>query len=494
MKRTLSLLLAALMLCGSLAACADNRDTTTDTTAAPSADTTPTPETAPTHDAEGYLLDALPADLNFGGEEIGILTWSDVEQPEFEILEVTGEVVNDAIFKRNETVQKRLNVTFNWLGVKGNASNGDTYLKAAQNSYNAGDGAYDIYASYSRTAANCAVNGLCYNLSNVDYLDFEKPWWPERLLDTVTMGDKLYFISGDISTNVLHFMYGVYYNKDMFKNYQLPDPIEMVQNGTWTIDRMIELTQNMYADLNNNGVSDSPDQFGMATLDFHMDALYTGSDLVLVEQDEENMLIMSPDYTSEKTMSLVDKLGAWVKTEDFHKGENNGTYEDSFEAGNTLMCLNRCYLATRRLRDVSFSYGIVPVPKYDEAQNGYITVMGNPFTLYCITRDCDDPNRAAAVLEAMASTAYRTTTPAIFEINMKVKYSEDNVDAQMFDLIREGVVFDLGRLFGIALNHPIDKLSDVIWSSGSWAAPAKAYTKMMNSGIKKLVEKLQAIE
>ncbi|MBQ8397685.1 MAG: hypothetical protein IJX53_05725 [Clostridia bacterium] len=496
MKRTLTMVLAALMLCGTLAACSSGGDST-DTTAAPSAaDTTvPAGETAdPTKDADGFMLDSLPADLKFDGESIGILTWEDVEMPEFEVEEITGDIVNDAIYKRNETVANRLGVNFEWYETKGNASNGANYLKAAQNSFNAGEKIYDIYAAYSRTAGTVAINGLCYNLNQVQYLDFEKPWWPERMLNAFDINGDLYFISGDISTNVLHFMYGIYYNKDMITDYQLTDPTEYVLNGTWTLDKMIEMTTGIYQDLNNNASVDYDDRFGMTTLSFHMDAFYTGSGLRLVEIDETDTLKISDDFSSEKTVNLVDKLGPWAATDDFLYGVNDGTYEKSFVEDNALLCLNRMYLADRKLREVTFTYGIVPVPKYDESQEKHITVMGNPFTLYMIASDCEDPDMAAAVLEAMGSAGYRMTTPAIFETNMKVKYSADNVNAQMFDIIREGVDFDLGRIFGANLNLMSEMPSNVIWQNKSWATAVKPYTKVLGTQLGKIVDKLEAIE
>ena len=47
----------------------------------------------------------------------------------------------------------------------------------------------------------------------------------------------------------------------------------------------------------------------------------------------------------------------------------------------------------------------------------------------------------------MASEAYRKTTPALFEIALKVRYSSDPESALMFDTIRNGISFDLGRIF-----------------------------------------------
>ena len=129
MKRTLAMILAALMLSTTLIACSNEAGTTTDTTAAPNiADTTVPVETAdPTKDANGYLLDSLPADLNFGGAEIGILHWNS-EEKEFEIEEITGDILNDAIFTRNETVQNRLNVKLDFVGTKANADNVANYF------------------------------------------------------------------------------------------------------------------------------------------------------------------------------------------------------------------------------------------------------------------------------------------------------------------------------------------------------------------------------
>ncbi len=494
--RILAASLAALMLLPALAACAGDDGSTTDTTAAPAVgdNTAPVETTAATHDAEGYLLDTLPADLDFGGETIGILYWDDVEHPEFEVLEITGDIVNDAIYKRNETVQDRLGVKFEWYGTKGNTDNGDNYVKVVQNSFNAGEKAYDIYAAYSRTLGLVAQNGYCYNLNEVNYLNFEMPWWPQRMLDTAVIGDKLFFVSGDISTNMLHMMYGIYYNKDMITDYQMTDPTEYVLNGTWTLDKMIEMTNGLYQDLNADGKADPEDRYGLTTLEYHNEAFHTGADLHLVVKNNETVLALDPDYGGERAINLISKVGAWMQTDDVHKGASS-TYLKSFQAGNTLFTVNRARTAEKNLREVDFAYGIVPTPKYDEAQQGYVTVMGNPFTLYGIARDCETPDTAGAVLEAMGSAGYRMTTPAIFETNMKVKYSEDNVSAQMYDLVREGVDFELGRIFGAALDYSCTEyIQDAMWNNTPWASMSKTVIKLAGKRLEKLVEQLTSFD
>lgn len=493
-KKTLALILAALMLSSTLLACAKDEGTPNDTTAAPSGDTTTAPEgaetTDPTVDENGYLLDSLPNDLNFEGATVGILHWNS-EEEEFEIEEITGDILNDSIYKRNETVQNRLNVKFTFTEQKGDNGSRADFLNFVQKSYQAGERAYDIIATYSRTSGMLAINGLCYDLNSVQYLDFEKPWWPERMLDTQTIGDKLYFISGDASTNLIHLTYGMYYNKDMLEQYQLEDPQQLVLEHKWTQDKLIEMTTGIFKDLNGNNTADNADQFGFCGVNYGFDAFYTGSGLRLVDPSEESLLVISPDFTGEKIIGMVEKLGAWAATDDVYVASN---YQPCFYNGNVLFCQNRLYMASKYLREAGFSYGVLPTPLYDENQENYISVVGNPYTNYCIMSDCDEPDRAGAIIEAWGSAAYRLTTPALFETNMKVKYSEDDINAQMFDIIHDTIDFDLGRVFSNDLNYMSEMPSKAIESNSPWASMASKYEKVLGSMMKKIVTKLEAIE
>jgi len=72
--------------------------------------------------------------------------------------------------------------------------------------------------------------------------------------------------------------------------------------------------------------------------------------------------------------------------------------------------------------------------------------------LYGIPLSAKDPDMVSAVLEALASESYYSVTPALFETALKVKYTRDDESAQMFDIIRETVVFDCGRLFADSFN------------------------------------------
>ena len=442
-------------------------------------------------DANGYLKDSLP-ELDFGGEDVCVLYWSDVENAEFEVEELTGEIVNDAIFQRNTDVEDRLNVKYSWIGTPGNNGSKDKYVAIAQASVAAGDGAYDIFAAYSRTIGASVVNNITRTLQDSQYIDYEKPWWPDNLLQESLIHDRLYFVSGDISTNVLHMMYCSYYNKQALEDYNLPIPTDMVFEGTWTVDKLVEMTADAYTDLNGNGKQDVNDFFGITLTDFHNDAFYTGSGLRLVEKDEDEILKISEDFYSERAVDLLAKIGPWEATNTVYL---QGDYETPFTEGRALFNINRAHYASKALRDSELTYGILPIPKYDETQQNYRTVMGNPITLYAVSRDSAHPDTDEAVLECMASEAYRLTTPAIFENNMKKKYSIDDINAQMYDIVRETVSFELGRFFNQYLSDITDIYFRAVTSNNqNWASTSEKNRKMLNKQISKLVEKIMKNE
>lgn len=152
-------------------------------------------------------------------------------------------------------------------------------------------------------------------------------------------------------------------------------------------------------------------------------------------------MIVSPTFNSAKTTKLLDDICSFVH------GSDDGFYGTTFEKGRTLFAIDRSYFAMIHKEEMSFTYGIVPIPKYDELQEGYATCLGNPFTVYSIAKSGAIPDVAAATLECLASEGYRKVTPELFEAIMKHRYSEVPASARMFDLIRGSVIIDLGRIF-----------------------------------------------
>ena len=496
MKKVSAIILALLMCLSVMVSCGGKAEDPAVTTTAPATDQTTAASTESTttaattedlYDEAGYLKSSLPEELDFGGKTVTILWWTDTEKPEFIAEQINGELVNDAIYQRNLNVQEQLGVTFAWDGIKGQYNNniGAEYVQYVGNNFNAGDSAWDIMAAHSRTMAMTAMYGYCTDLMELDYLDFEKPWWPTVMTETATIGDRMYFVTGDASTNSIHMMYCMFYNKDILTQHNLQDPAELVKAGKWTNEQMVIMSKDIYQDLNATGVKDKGDVFGFTTKYWHIDAIYFGSGMKQCDPDPEKLIKISDDYFSEKAINLSDYLGAWAQTNDVNTDSN--FYRSTFTNGNALFILARHCDVADYLSEATYSYGILPVPKYDEYQEMHITAVGNPVSFYSIYANSKDENMAAAVLECWAAEAYRTTTPAVFELTMKLKYSETSVEAEMYDIIRAGIIFDIGRLFNNDLSTMSHNWDNSIVNNTSWQTISATYKKVLPKQLEQIV-------
>lgn len=473
----LLLLSAMLISCGGEAAAPGTNDPSSDT----ANDTTVTTEavTEAQHDN-------LPADLDFGGITVNLFMRDDSPCPEFDIKEDSGDIVDSAIFNRNTAVAERLNIVFNHIGHPCAWASIPAFTAQVEQSVLAGDGAYDIIGTYSMALADLAVSNMLYDISDAKYLDFSQPWWSKLYLDKSYVGDHLYFVSGDISANMTYFTYAYFFNKQLLEQFDLENPYELVNSGKWTLDKFREMTKGIYTDLNSNGKKDKDDRFGSMMYEVFVDSMYWGAGLTVLSQDKNGNIQISDDLKSEKAVDLINKvLDIYAVSEDHYYGG----YDQTFQNGNILFTCDEMVFAVTKLRDVTFDYGVLPAPKYDETQESYYTTLGGPIFMYGMPTTIADPDMASAVLEALASESYYNLTPVLFETAMKVKYSRDTESAQMFDIIRDSRTTDLARVFGRSLKDIYAVFrTQISTKNNNWASNYEKKLKQYQKSIDKLNE------
>ena len=478
-KKQLCLVLAVLMLLSIMTACAESGDETPDTvettTPAPGADvpgdsTETTPATQETTEA---TPDNLPTDLNFKNEQIDFLAWKQGVQ-EYYADEQNGDAVNDAIYYRNITVEERLGVKLAFNEIKGNSSAFQEYCQTVMTTVNAGDASYDALACYLRSAGVLTLQHGLEDLLSVEHVDFTQPWWPSSLTELNTVNDKLYFMSGDIATSLLYQMMFMIYNTKLGADLAQEDPQALALEGKWTQDKLIEMAAGAYADLDTSGSKTEADQYGLFSYQHpNLDIFYMGAGLNYIDPTDSGELKLSDDILSEKSYGIIDKLNALFYSSNdgfFTKSVSDGAI---IEAGVSLFYNITGQLLTQRFYNSEMSYSILPAPKYDEAQASYLTPVAFTHSMYCIPVSAAKADMSGAVLECMASEGYRQVTPALFESSFKYKYSKGENDAKIFELIRSGVVFDIGRPF-------FDELG------GDSSSPIRVWRQQIENGVNRL--------
>jgi hypothetical protein len=138
-----------------------------------------------------------------------------------------------------------------------------------------------------------------------------------------------------------------------------------------------------------------------------------------------------------------------------------------FARGDAAMATLRILeLESEMMRGMEDEFGVVPMPKFDEAQTEYRTLLHDQFTVFSVLNTVteDRLDEVGAVLEAMASVSYKTVRPAYYETTLRTKIAKDPQSAEMFDLIIDNVYMDAGILYTIALNTFHNTFREIIGS------------------------------
>lgn len=431
-------------------------------------------------------IDDLPRNLNFGGETVTFLYRAEVSS-EFYADSENGEVVNDAVYKSMRSVEDRLGVKINVVLRDGHytASRAE-YIDHIKSMVRAGDAEYDWVDMMIGMATVEMSEGIYMNIAENKYIDLDKPYYVQNMADSVGIDGKLYFVTGDASLGYLKSAFCLYFNNRVIDDFKLEDPYTLVDEGKWTFDKLIEMTAAASYDLNGDGNIDLEDKLGLVEHDNNHENAYAAPNLIeFYKKNNDGDWVFS--YGSQRDVDVCEKLMKLYNTEGFLKSrvtnanidqqEKYNQIASKFCAGDILFITSELDDAVLQFRDMEDSYGILPLPKFDEEQTEYRTSSRNTHNSFSMPVICKDPDKAGAVLEALSSSNHETVIPAYFETALKTKYSRDDDSSRMYDLIRESMYLDFGYTYCNATGNAIAKVFRSAFTSGKGVASMLAANK-----------------
>lgn len=405
--------------------------------------------------------------------------------------------MDDALYERDRKVEERLNVDINNIGMSYTWDTRDVYIGSIRNSVMAGDGTYDIVSGQYATMPSLITDGCLLDLNQQKYLDFEMPWWVSSIADETTIEGKLYLMTGDITKQTVGTISCLFANKRLLEDYNLQNPVELVDEGKWTLDALFSMTADIYTDVNNNDAADIEDIYGFGF--FSQNAVYPfgqGSELRVTTLNDKGLPVLS--YGTEKVIDLYDRLCAFMH-------DNSGTYFrknsddvnavfDMFNEGRVVINAGAFGDAKSKYGNMADEFTVIPYPKYDEMQKEYHARLGEANTLLGITASAKDPDMVSAVMEALASESYRTVTPALYEVTLKVKYSMNDETGRMFDLIRSGISYDFGALYYSVTSISTTYRDAIYNNKDSWASQYASLEAQHQAKIDAFVESVKELD
>lgn len=220
----------------------------------------------------------------------------------------------------------------------------------------------------------------------------------------------------------------------------------IVKEGKWTLDKLKTIAEMAYSDKNGNGQMDEDDYYGFTTdRQSNVNAYLWAFGGKIFEKNSNG--VMENVYYNDHLVDIFDVIDDLVNnTVGVYSDFEHGVGEVMFLKGQTLFT-NSALLFALSLGDYENEYGIVPMPKYDEAQEEYVTMADGAHPGIAIPKTIEDTEFVGVMLEALAAENYKTVMPAYYDVCLKTRYTSSPNDAEMIDLAVDSCVFDFGYIY-----------------------------------------------
>lgn len=480
MKRILSFVLA-LVLAVLLVSCNDSTDTDA------GKNTAELDPNAP----------SIPSDIDLSGD-FNILI-AGYRGNDFEGSFDDATIVEYAIYQRNEKVKEQYGVNITneaYLGYGSTSGSGNGFQKI-YTEYMSGNSSYDAAMIGTGDVATLAQNGILWDLSSLPYIDLTKEYWDQRANEDLAVAGKMFYTTGDISVVDNIYTHALLFNKGLVNSYNLESPYDLVRNNGWTLEKFGELVKQVGQDLDNNGVYNENDMYGLMIWNDPMVAMLAGAGEKVATVNDSGQIELS--LYSERVVNLYDTVQNIVFDQQHvynyqydnvtGKGTNISTWDANrfsvFNENRALFNFGALSLVESH-RDSEVDFGILPYPKLNALQEEYGHVVSGFHTQFFCIPATANPVRSSAVAEILAYYGQEYLTPAYYEKTLCGKYVRDAESTEMLDIIFDSHVFDIGVYYDIG--GYFDEIASIFETRKSIPTIYETYRTVAESQIKRINE------
>lgn len=400
----------------------------------------------------------VPSNVSFNGDTVYIAThqwstpWQIGSYDHVSVYEENADVINDALVKRTRQIEEEFEVKLRSYPIlERNKPTEFTQAVAAGDD----EFAFGLIMSCSMPTL-LGTEGMLVDLNTVSTIDFSHSWWNQNAIEEMNLFGVQYAALGDLCLYAKGSPIVTYFNKQLIEDNKLDDPYELVENGTWTLDKMISMATDISRDIDGGGEIDENDIFGICLETDSQFYILAGCGVRFSTHDDKgiNITIMN-----EKTVSVLEKLGTLINDRSIsmdlgyyqnQKGYGNALTELFIPklGNNTVLFLSNQLLAALNMRSLEVDFGVLPMPKYDESQEGYCNFSNTWFTDYVVIPSTnDDLSRTGALIEAMSYYSQQYITPAFIDNVVMNKSVRDEESAKIIKDIIDNMQYDIALIF-----------------------------------------------
>lgn len=389
----------------------------------------------------GYQNDRLPSDAAlataYAGRTVRLLAWESESHQTYPKEDSATDALASKLYWHWRAIEDRFGITIEPTYSDSAYRSKAKFLAAAR----AEDADYDLIQTQSLFPIILANEGRLSNLARLQYPDLAMPWWSDSLKEWI-QADAMFFICSNSSAMSLSNLSVVYSNEEMIAQKGLETPISLTLSGRWTLDQMNRISQ---AFASNAALTGDQRRYGFVADDTsRLGGLYYACGFSSVVKDDEGYSEFGFDDAHEwqAITAAIAKLEGMFT--DGSAVIRSGDDITDMLNGQTAMLLGFWEQAYSLEGD---SYSAVPMPMLDEAQyatKGYRSVHRDYVDTWCIPAYAADKTLSGMILEASASSEYRSIAP-FYCFTMERYYADEAQGEQVIALLRASIIYDFGR-------------------------------------------------
>ena len=374
--------------------------------------------------------------------------------------------VDKAIIDRNAKVFEDIGVTIEPYQFEGEISSLQSSTKTLFDTH---DDTIDVYAGYQYYDISFATQKHLYNLADITndsgeaLIDTSKGYWATNYIESITYNDYTYWVTGDLSLRYTGGLYCTYVNTSLYDtyvkgSYNGQSIYEIVNQGNWTMQTLIDMAELAANDANGDGQIKEGEVAGYVYENMDIwDGIAFGCQVEFGKKisSAAGDTITINFHVDTKAKTLAGFCATLYEAKHYSlgvAGADSKNMMEYFASGKALFCVNKIYQSAIYLSEME-NFAIIPTPKLNTTQKNYASGCHDSLTIFGISRYSDVPEAAAATLELMAYYGNQIVTPVFYkDYILGSKTVREDESMVMIEMIRKGFDSDFVAAWSNKIN------------------------------------------
>ncbi|MBQ7335693.1 MAG: hypothetical protein IJW92_04405 [Clostridia bacterium] len=379
-----------------------------------------------------------------------------------------------AVYDRNAAIEADYNCSIVQIDATGEQTQELTQLWTKED--------FALLILRDEDAATLTTKGMLADIMSQDNINLDGEWYDQGTVEQLSIGDKLYFFSGDMNISTLDNAVVTLFNEDLYAK-QIPggeDLYQLVRDGKWTVSKMVEIAKLATVDgledgnINPSGTDgDILGYFRYASADVYY--FYScGGRITTMDEDGYPVLTIGDSHS----LAVIDLLLNTITDDALPAGSLQGSGRNGyFKSGNLLFTDMITWDVRKQMYSgiTEWKYGILPTPMFEETgtTTGYKSIVQAGFNqtvhFWSLPSWCKDLDTASFMLEVMAQYSHKegSTMDAYFESTISLAAAKDGNSREMLRIVRDSLVYDIGLFYSEEWGGWLSALNKITTSSST---------------------------